>query len=123
DAPQRVEEGEGGEHHDRGEDSRDHSIGQNGLSHRRPPGVNAGSRRANVRGTPAGRVILSGDSQSSGAKSSFQGRRRAVLAIWTASVRRFAPSLSKRRLAWVFTEFSLTKRRVPISLLLRPSAI
>jgi hypothetical protein len=47
--------------------------------------------------------------------------RREVLASWTAWVRRLAPSLSKRRLEWVFTVFSLTKRRAAISRLLRPA--
>ena len=51
------------------------------------------------------------------------GMRRALFPIWTACVRRRAPSLSKRRLACVFTVFSETKRRSAISRLLRPEAI
>src|SRR5574341_1027692 len=42
----------------------------------------------------------------------FQGMRREAWPIWTAWVRRLAPSLSKSRLEWVFTVFSLTQRRL-----------
>src|ERR1700689_5515442 len=38
----------------------------------------------------------------------------------TACVRRFAPSLSKTRLEWVFTVFSRTNSRAAISRLLNP---
>src|SRR5271154_3301025 len=44
----------------------------------------------------------------------------SCLPNWTAWVRRRAPSLSKARLRWVLTVFSLTKRRSAISRLLRP---
>lgn len=47
----------------------------------------------------------------------------SCLPSWTAWVRRRAPSLSKARLQWVLTVFSLTKRRVAISRLLRPCAM
>src|SRR5580704_1040499 len=66
---------------------------------------------------------------SEGEKSCFRvawrgyGMRREVLATWTAWVRRLAPSLLKRRLEWVLTVFSLTKRRAAISRLLRPAAM
>ena len=52
-----------------------------------------------------------------------QGRRPNSLPSCTACVLRFAPSLSKTRLEWVFTVLSLTKSFSAISRLLRPWAI
>ena len=49
--------------------------------------------------------------------------RCAFQAISTAAARSPQPSLAKMLLTWVFTVFSLTKRRFPIWALLQCSAI
>src|SRR6266571_7447909 len=65
-----------------------------------------------VAGDARGVAILSGDSALRSEKSCFRvgrtrhGISRAALPSCTACVRRFAPSLSKIRLEWVFTVFS-----------------
>src|SRR3984957_13949541 len=69
------------------------------------------------------RMILADRRENHTFEGQNQASRPDSLPSCTAWVRRLAPNLSKTRLEWVFTVFSLTKSLAAISRLLRPWAI